>query len=113
MNHRLTIYSLFKQTEEGDCPFNNDAPVSDPIKQKVWAQQRGKSKVQAKKEYVVLISKYCNRVKKTLDGVLKGDIKELDYKSKSPNVATSTGGALAKSVPKPKNMHEKEDQLFN
>jgi acyl-CoA-binding protein len=37
MNHRLTIYSLFKQTEEGDCPFNNDAPVSDPIKQKVWA----------------------------------------------------------------------------
>lgn len=85
----------------------------DPYKYSAWVQQRGKSKIQAKKEYVVLASKFSLRIRETLNSVLKGEMETLEYKSKTPNIATSSGGALAKSVPKPKNTHEQEDKQFN
>jgi len=42
--------------------------------------------------------------------VLNGTIKELNYKSK--NLATSSGGALAKSVPKPKDIYKESNEKF-
>lgn len=64
-----------------------------------------------KKEYIQLVSQYSKEVKDTLNGVLSGDIQDLNYKSKS-NVNATTGGALAKSVPKPKNVNEEQDKKF-
>ena len=43
--------------------------------------------------------------------MLSGKIKDLNYKSKT-NINNSTGGALAKSVPKPKDMHAHENKQF-
>ena len=58
----------------------------------------------------MLISEYCPKVNATLKGVLNGTIKELNYKSK--NISTSSGGALAKSVPKPKDMFKESNQKY-
>lgn len=44
--HKLTIYSLFKQVEEGDCPADPEIKQTmDPYKYAAWKQQRGKSKI--------------------------------------------------------------------
>ena len=62
------------------------------------------------KEYVVLISEYSNEVKVTLQNIVSGKIKEFNYKSK--NQMNSTGGALAKSTSKPKDLHKEENEKF-
>ena len=44
--------------------------------------------------------------------MLNGDIKDLEYKSQTPDVSTTSGGALAKTVPLPKNTNKAEDDIF-
>eukprot|EP00356_Strombidium_inclinatum_P016531 CAMPEP_0170496376 /NCGR_PEP_ID=MMETSP0208-20121228/21256_1 /TAXON_ID=197538 /ORGANISM="Strombidium inclinatum, Strain S3" /LENGTH=197 /DNA_ID=CAMNT_0010772897 /DNA_START=87 /DNA_END=680 /DNA_ORIENTATION=+ len=107
---KLTMYSLYKQVEEGDY---DDEVGSGMQREKAfaWKQQKGKFSIQCKKEYILLIARKSSTLRKTLDSVLAGTIQELNYKSKS-NVATSTGGALAKSVPKPKDVHVEENKKF-
>lgn len=56
----LQLYSLYKQATEGD---NTSDPPSNPFdfvakaKYEAWADQTGKSKDQAMKEYVDLVNK--------------------------------------------------------
>ena len=50
-------------------------------------------------------------IENTLEGVLEGDIDEINYKSES-SLTQGPGGALAKSVPKPKNVNEEADKKF-
>ena len=109
---KLTVYSLFKQIEEGNAPPPSERPQGqDDVKYNVWKQQMCKGEWTCKKEYVMLVSQYSNEVKQTLLKIVSGEIRDFNYKSKS-NVNATTGGALAKSVPKPKNVHGEQDKRF-
>jgi hypothetical protein len=74
-----------------------------------WTQQKGKSKIQCKQEYIILISRHSQQVQSTLEQVLDGTMTEVNYK-KGIDIDESPGGALAKSCSKPKNMHTEEDK---
>ena len=50
-------------------------------------------------------------IENTLDEVLEGYMTEINYKSES-SLTQGPGGALAKAVPKPKNIHEQADKNF-
>ena len=56
----LQLYSLYKQSTEGD---NENTPPSNPfdvvakVKHKAWESQKGKSKEIAKQEYIDLVEK--------------------------------------------------------
>ena len=106
---KLTMYSLFKMVEDGPPPFEKPDDM-DIVKYRVWKQQKDKSELECKKEYILLISEFSKSVNGTLEGIMSGKIDKLNYKSK--NLANSTGGALAKSVPKPKDLHVAENQKF-
>ena len=82
-----------------------------PEKYSAWTQQKGKSKIICKQEYIVLISSFSKELKLTLEKVLDGSLTEINYKKKI-DIDDSPGGALAKSVPKPKNEYKEEDKKF-
>ena len=105
---KLTMYSLYKQINEGNAPSQMPSGVQK-VKFEAWKNQRGKSELRCKKEYILLIAEYSSQVNATLVGVLNGTIKELNYKVKD-KIAESTGGALAKSVPKPKDMYTEQNK---
>lgn len=84
---------------------------SQKVKFDAWRVQIGKSEMRCKKEYILLISEYSSKVNATLVGVLNGTIKELNYKAKD-KINESTGGALAKSVPKPKDIYTEQNKKF-
>ena len=104
---KLTIYSLFKQINEGDVNSNKMAFE----KYYAWSQQKGKSALKCKQEYVLLVCQHDKSLKNTLEQVLNGTLTEIKYKSKG-GINDSPGGALQKSVPKPKNVHAEENKLF-
>ena len=58
-----------------------------------------------------MISRHSEQVKSTLEQVSLGIMTEVNYK-KGIDVNESTGGALAKSCSRPKNMHVEEDKQF-
>lgn len=62
------------------------------------------------KEYILLIAQHSNEIAHTLELVLSGEIEEIEYKSK--DTSTSAGGALQKSVPKPKDIYVEENKNF-
>ena len=61
-------------------------------------------------EYIILIARHSDELRKTLEQVLDGTLTEINYKSN--RIDESSGGALQKSVPKPKNVHEEENKKF-
>ncbi|MCX6209050.1 MAG: acyl-CoA-binding protein [Bacteroidetes bacterium] len=56
----LLLYSLYKQSTEGDC---NDAPPSNPFdfvakaKQNAWLELKGTAKENAMQQYIDLVNK--------------------------------------------------------
>ncbi len=51
-----TLYSLFKQIEEGDADeFAKNKENTDPLKYGVWVQQAGKDEYSCKREYILLV----------------------------------------------------------
>ena len=76
----MTLYSLFKQQKEGDADeFANNKEKTKPERYAAWLQQSGKSDLQCKKEYILLVAQYDSSLKGTVDGVINGDIKEINY----------------------------------
>lgn len=75
-----------------------------------WNQQKGKSQMKCMQEYVLLICAYSPELATTLEQVLNGSLTQINYKSK--NINDNPGGALQKSVPKPKNVHAEENKKF-
>ena len=60
------------------------------------------------KEYVILVSEHCSELKITLKNILNGKIQ--DFKYKSTNKMNSSGGALAKSTSKPKDLNSEANK---
>jgi hypothetical protein len=58
-----------------------------------------------------LVCEHDKSLLNTLEQVLNGTLTEIKYKSKG-NINDSPGGALQKSVPKPKNVHAEENKRF-
>lgn len=76
---------------------------------------KGKSKEQAAAEYVTLVAKHSKSVMATLNSILGGTVKTFNYTSPNANleqINKSSGGALQKSVSRPKNTNAAEDQRF-
>ena len=119
VKEKLTMYSLFKQIEEGDADaLGEDEDLIDQSqneKKAVWLQQKGKSKQDCMKEYIILISNHSQELKNSLEQVLNKNVEEFNYKSENANMAQinkSPGGALAKATSKPKDMHQEENKKF-
>jgi diazepam-binding inhibitor (GABA receptor modulating acyl-CoA-binding protein) len=58
----LNLYSLYKQATEGDINIEAPAPFDFVAKAKYesWSALKGKSKDEAKKEYIDLVNKLKN-----------------------------------------------------
>ena len=74
-------------------------------KYSAWTQQVGKTKNECKKEYILLIAEFKRDIRLTLKKVLDGTLTHINYKKKT-DINDAPGGALQKSVPKPKNEFE-------
>jgi hypothetical protein len=71
---------------------------------RAWMQQKGKSDEQCQMEYVALLAVLDKEYAGILAEVASGKIKNI----KATDTATSAGGALAKSVPRPKPVDSSE-----
>ena len=60
---KLTIYSLYKQINEGD--INSKKMAFE--KYYAWKQQKGKSAIKCKQEYILLVCQHEKALKNTLD----------------------------------------------
>jgi acyl-CoA-binding protein len=105
---KLTLYSLFKQATQGSV--EEAAAPADSLKLNAWRQQRGKSQLEAQLEYVLLVASCESSVKTSLELVLSGQLAQINYKPRAN--LDSPGGALAKSVPRPKNLNSEADRQF-
>eukprot|EP00347_Sterkiella_histriomuscorum_P017214 403350242 len=96
---KLTFYSLYKQINEGDAdeaPGNDE--ITNPIKFKAWKSQKGKCTDKCQQEYIGLMTRYDNQFREIVDQLVTGKIKKI----KVEDTSQTSGGILAKSVPRPK-----------
>ncbi|CDW85245.1 acyl-binding protein [Stylonychia lemnae] len=96
---KLTFYSLYKQITEGDAdeaPDNDQ--VTNPVKYQAWLQQRGRLVETCQQEYIALMTRYDEQFREIVDQLVTGKIKRIKVEDSS----MTSGGILAKSVPRPK-----------
>ena len=74
------------------------------VASRAWLQQRGKSDERCQMEYIALLALHDKEYAGILAEVASGKIKNI----KATDTATSAGGALAKSVPRPKAIDSSE-----
>lgn len=55
---KLTMYSLYKQIEEGNVPSESEFMGTKDVKYNAWCQQFNKNEWVCKREYILLISEH-------------------------------------------------------
>ena len=64
-SEKLHIYALFKQAEKGDCPSKARRPnvfqMRERAKFDAWSELRGKTSIDAMKEYIELVDRLKNQ----------------------------------------------------
>ena len=74
-----TVYSLYKQIEEGDADdFDGHKKKTQPERYNVWLQQSGKEELKCIKEYVILVGQIDPHFNETVRNVASGVIREIN-----------------------------------
>ena len=99
----LTLYSLYKQYNEGNADeFEDNKRKTKPERYAAWVQQVEKSGLQCQREYIILVAQCDAQFMETVKGVAQGVIQEINvdkYGQQNP---------FAKSVPQPEKPDDSE-----
>lgn len=71
--------------------------------------------MQCWEEYISLVAQFSQQMRVTLEGIKEGTIEEFNYERKNAamdKINSSSGGALAKSMPLPKQVQTEEEKRF-